>query len=101
IAEDVRLFVDGSVTLFIGLLNAVVTLVSYIGILWGLSGPLAVNIGGYQFVIPGYIVWVAVVYVLAVNWLAHKSGKALIALNFVQQTSEANFRYSLVRLRDN
>ena len=80
IAEDVRLFVDGSVSLFIGLLNAAVTLVSFIGILWVLSGPLAVDIGGYQLVIPGYIVWVAVVYALAGNWLAHQIGKALIAL---------------------
>ena len=101
IAEDVRLFVDGSVSLFIGLLNAAVTLVSFIGILWVLSGPLTVHIGGYQLVIPGYIVWVAVLYALAGDWLAHQIGKALIALNFIQQTSEANFRYSLVRLRDN
>jgi putative ATP-binding cassette transporter len=101
IAEDVRLFVDGSVSLFIGLLNAIVTLVSFIEILWILSGPLVVDIGTRQLTIPGYIVWVAVLYALAGDWLAHRVGRALIALNFVQQTSEANFRYRLVRLRDN
>ena len=101
IAEDVSLFVDGSVTLFVGLLNAAVTLVSFIGILWVLSGPLSVHIGAYQLVIPGYIVWVAVLYALVGDWLAHLIGKALIALNFTQQGSEADFRYSLVRFRDN
>jgi len=101
IAEDVRAFVDGSVSLFIGLLNAVVTLVSFIEILWVLSGPLIMHVGTYRLVIPGYIVWVAVLYALSGNWVAHLIGRRLIALNFMQQTSEANFRYSLVRFREN
>src|SRR5690349_3870424 len=101
IAEDLKLFVDGSVSLFIGLLNAAVTLVSFIGILWVLSGPLILHIGAERVVIPGYIVWVAVLYALIGDGLAHLIGKPLIALNFTQQGVEANFRYSLVRFRDN
>ncbi|MEO8631430.1 MAG: ABC transporter ATP-binding protein/permease, partial [Betaproteobacteria bacterium] len=101
IAEDLRLFVEGSVSLFVGLLNAAVTLASFIGILWVLSGPLSLHIGTMTLVIPGYIVWIAVVYALAGDWIAHQIGKALIALNFKQQGAEADFRYSLVRFRDN
>jgi putative ATP-binding cassette transporter len=101
IAEDLKLFVEGSVTLFVGLLNAAVTLVSFIGILWMLSGPLILHTGAGQLVIPGYIVWVAVLYALIGDGLAHLIGKPLIALNFKQQGFEADFRYSLVRFRDN
>ncbi len=101
IAEDLRLFVEGSVSLFVGLLNAAVTLASFIGILWVLSGPLSLHIGTMTLVIPGYIVWIAVIYALAGDWVAHLIGKALIALNFKQQGAEADFRYSLVRFRDN
>ena len=101
IAEDLKLFVDGSVTLFVGLLNAAVTLVSFVGILWTLSGPLILHIGAHPLVIPGYIVWVAVLYALIGDGLAHLIGKRLIPLNFTQQGFEADFRYSLVRFRDN
>ena len=101
IAEDLKLFVEGSVTLFVGLLNAAVTLVSFIGILWMLSGPLTLHIGTQAVVIPGYMVWIAVFYALAGDWVAHLIGKPLIALNFREQGAEADFRYSLVRFRDN
>ena len=101
IAEDLKLFVEGSVSLFVGLLNAAVTLVSFIGILWMLSGPLTLHIGTQAVVIPGYMVWIAVFYALAGDWVAHLIGKPLIALNFREQGAEADFRYSLVRFRDN
>src|SRR5262249_36529589 len=101
IAEDLKLFVEGSVSLFAGMLNAAVTLVSFIGILWMLSGPLVLDLGASRVVIPGYIVWVAVLYALTGDGLAHLIGKPLIVLNFTQQSLEADFRYSLVRFRDN
>src|SRR5439155_21069053 len=81
----------------IGLLSAVVTLVSFTAILWGLSGDF--SIGGIS--IPGYMFWVAVVYAFLGSWLTHKIGKPLIALDFIQQRFEADYRYSLVRLREN
>ena len=101
IAEDLKLFVEGSVSLFVGLLNAAVTLVSFIGVLWMLSGSLTLHIGAQVVVIPGYIVWIAVFYALAGDWVAHLIGKPLITLNFREQGAEADFRYSLVRFRDN
>ena len=101
VAEDLKIFVNQTLGLSVGLLNAVVTLVSFIGVLWTLSGPLSIPINGYEIVIPGYMVWVALVYAALGNWLANRIGKPLIGLNFNQQRFEADFRYSLVRFREN
>ena len=97
IADDLRIFVDMTLDLSIGLLSAVVTLVSFTAILWGLSGDF--SIGGIS--IPGYMFWVAVVYAFLGSWLTHKIGKPLITLDFNQQRFEADYRYALVRLREN
>src|SRR5215471_2802115 len=101
IAEDFRLFVDQSLSLGFGFLNATVTLVSFVAILWSLSGSLEIPLGGTTYVIYGYMVWVAVVYAIAGTWFTHKIGKPLILLNFNQQKYEADFRYNLVRFREN
>lgn len=101
IAEDFRLFVDASLSLGLGFLNAVVTLGSFVGILWGLSGPLEVPFSGTTYVVYGYMVWVAVAYAIAGTWLTHRIGRPLITLNFNQQKYEADFRYNLVRFREN
>ncbi|MBR0649576.1 ABC transporter ATP-binding protein/permease [Roseomonas terrae] len=97
IAEDARLFVDYTLTLGLGLMNSVVTLFSFIIVLWSLSGPLVV----LGIDIPGYMVWVALIYAALGTWLAHLIGRPLIALNFTQQKVEADFRYALVRFREN
>ena len=101
IAEDLRNFVDATLSLSLGLLSAVVTLVSFVAILWTLSGPLTVPLGEHGLVIPGYMVWVALLYALAGTWLTHVIGRPLIGLDFRQQRVEADFRFSLVRLREN
>ncbi len=101
IADDMKLFVDDSLSLSLGFLNASVTLVSFVGILWGLSGALAIPLGANSFEIPGYMVWVALVYAIVGTWLTHKLGKPLILLNFNQQRFEADFRFNLVRFREN
>lgn len=101
IAEDLKLFVDDSLNLSLGLLNAVVTLVSFVGILWALSGPLTIPLGGSEFVVAGYMVWAAVLYAVVGTWLTHKIGKPLIGLNFNQQRYEADFRFGLIRFREN
>ena len=97
IADDIRLFVDDTLTLTLGLMNSVVTLFSFVLVLWSLSGPLEV----LGISIPGYMVWVAILYSVLGTWLAHLIGRPLIRLNFLQQRVEADFRYALVRLRDN
>ena len=101
IAEDARLFTSGTLGLALGLLSAVVTLASFVVILWGVSGPLDVTIGGMTLSIPGYMVWVAILYAAAGSVITHYVGRPLIALNFQQERFEADFRFSLVRLREN
>jgi len=97
IAEDLKLFVDYTLSLSLGLLSAVVTLVSFILILWTLSGSLEL----FGVDIPGYMVWAALVYAIAGSVLTHVIGRPLIRLDFNQQRFEADFRFSLVRLREN
>lgn len=97
IADDLNIFVDLTLTLSLGLLSAVVTLVSFVGILWTISGALEVAGVG----IPGYMVWVALVYAVVGTWLTHVIGRPLIGLNFQRQKAEADFRFSLIRVREN
>ncbi len=97
IAEDIRLFVDDTLTLGLGLMRSTVSLLSFIFVLWGLSGPLEV----LGISIPGYMVWVALIYAVAGTFLAHLIGRKLIGLNFAQQKVEADFRFALMRLREN
>jgi putative ATP-binding cassette transporter len=97
IAEDVNSYISSSLSLALGLLNAVVTLVSFAAILWGLSG--SIDVAGIG--VPGYMLWAALLYAIVGTWLMNRIGRPLIRLNFMQQRYEANFRYSLVRLREN
>lgn len=100
IAEDMNLFTSYSVSLSMGLLNAVVTLVSFVGILWSLSGSFAFDWQGQSFDIPGFMVWMAVIYCVLGSVATHYIGRPLIALNFEQQRREADFRHHLVRVRE-
>ena len=100
IADDLRIFVDITLSLSLGLLSAVVTLFSFIVILWTLSGALSFAFAGSDWSIPGYMVWVALLYAGIGTWLTHKIGRPLIALDFNQQRYEADYRFSLVRLRE-
>ncbi|MCL2427651.1 MAG: ABC transporter ATP-binding protein/permease [Alphaproteobacteria bacterium] len=97
IAEDLRDFVGDTLALSVGLLSNIVSLGSFVGILWGLSG--SVTLLGHN--IPGYMVWVAIAYAGLGTWLTHLVGRPLVGLNFRQQRYEADFRYALVRLREN
>ena len=97
IADDARLFVDSTLTLGLGLMRAVVTLLSFIVVLWGLSE----GITAFGVQIPGYLVWVALAYSAVGTAVTHLIGRKLIPLNFLQEKVEADFRYALVRVRDN
>jgi putative ATP-binding cassette transporter len=101
IAEDVHLLAAHTLGLFTGGLRAIVTLVTFVAILWGLSGTLTVPVGAFSVTIPGYIVWVAVLYAIAGTWLTDWLGRPLVRLNFDRQRYEADFRFSLVRFREN
>jgi putative ATP-binding cassette transporter len=97
ISDDIASFINQTLVFCLGLMESVVTLVSFTFILWGLSGTL--HVAG--FAIPGYMLWVAIVYSGIGTWLAHRIGRPLIMLGYRQQQYEADFRYSLVRLREN
>jgi len=102
IADDLDSFASSSIVLSMGVLNSLVTLVSFLFILWRLSGLLTVPLwGGHSFDIPGYLVFAAFIYAAFGTWLAHWIGRPLAGLMFSQQRFEADFRFSLVRLREN
>jgi vitamin B12/bleomycin/antimicrobial peptide transport system ATP-binding/permease protein len=100
ISEDVNQFTTQTVSLSMGLLNAIVTLISFVGILWGLSGAFSFALGGNSYTIPGYMLWAAVVYCLVGSVLTHYIGRPQIKLNFFQQKYEADFRHHMVRVRE-
>jgi putative ATP-binding cassette transporter len=100
IQEDISQFTTYTVSLTMGLLNAVVTLASFVGILWGLSGGFAFSVGGSEYNIPGFMVWMAVLYCAAGSLLTHYIGRPQIKLNFEQQRVEADFRHHMVRVRE-
>jgi putative ATP-binding cassette transporter len=98
ISDDMKLFVGATLDLSLGLLSAVVTLGSFIGILWTVSGSFAIP--GTPLKVPGYMVWAALLYSIVGTWLTHLVGRPLVRLNFDQQRFEADFRFGLVRVRE-
>ena len=97
IAEDLRLFVDNTLDLGFGLLSSLVMLVTFTIILWELSGDYTIA----GLTIPGFMFWTVLVYSLVGSAIVHLIGKPLINLGFNQQRFEADYRFSLVRLREN
>ena len=100
IQEDVNRFTSDTISLTMGLLNAVVTLVSFVGILWSLSGAFGFTLAGESYVIPGFMVWMAVLYCVVGSVITHYIGRPQIQLNFQQQQVEADFRHHMVRVRE-
>ena len=101
IAEDIKQFIELGLFVGVGLLGAIVSLGSFVIILWGLSAAAPLTIFGEAWNIPGYLVWAALAYAAVGTLLTHLIGRPLIALNFNQQRYEADFRFNLVRVREN
>jgi putative ATP-binding cassette transporter len=101
IADDIRLFIDLTLNIGLQLLNSVVTLASFMVILWALSAAAPLHVFGVNVGIPGYLVWAALIYAVIGTALTHWIGRPLIALNFQQQRYEADFRFNLMRVREN
>ena len=101
IAEDINQFVSLTLQLSLGFLKQAVMLVVFVMILWNLSGELTVPIGSYEFTVSGYMVWLSLLYAIVGTWLTHKVGRKLIWLNYDQQRYEADFRFSMMRVREN
>ncbi len=100
IQEDVQQFTADTVGLSLGLLDASVTLLSFVGILWSLSGGFSFDVAGETFHIPGFMVWMALSYALAGSLIGHFIGRSMASLNFAQQRLEADFRHHLMRVRE-
>ena len=100
IQEDLNMFTTYTISLSMGLLNSVVTLVSFVGILWGLSGSFSFTLGGSTYTIAGFMVWAAIAYCAVGSVLTHYIGRRQIGLNFFQQRYEADFRHHMVRVRE-
>jgi putative ATP-binding cassette transporter len=101
IADDLQMFVQQTLSIGIGILNSIVTLCSFIIILWNLSEEAPVHLFGSGLVFHGYLVWAALLYAVLGTVLTHRIGWPLIPLNFQQQRFEADFRFNLVRTREN
>jgi putative ATP-binding cassette transporter len=97
ISDDINVFVTNTLSLGLDLMSNVVTLFSFLGILWALSGSITL----LGVTIPGYMVWVALLYAVVGTWLTHLIGRPLVGLSFNQQRVEADFRFALMRLREN
>ncbi len=101
ISEDIASFIASTLSIGLQLLNSCVTLFSFMIILWGLSAAAPLHLFGVTFNIPGYLLWAALIYAIIGTALTHLIGRPLIALNFQQQRYEADFRFNLVRTREN
>jgi vitamin B12/bleomycin/antimicrobial peptide transport system ATP-binding/permease protein len=101
ITDDVKAFVDRTLDIGVGLLGSIVSLASFVVILWGLSATAPLHLFGNTIAIPGYLVWGALIYAVFGTMLTHWIGSPLVNLTFEQQQREADFRFNLVRVREN
>lgn len=101
IQEDINSFANLTLTLTLGMVSQVISLVAFVVILWNLSGIVHIPIGAEGIPIYGYMVWLSLLYSIGGTYLTHKVGRKLIGLNYEQQRREADFRFSMVRLREN
>ncbi len=101
IADDLSQFSQLTTSLFTGMLSAIANLVAFIGLLWVLSSKVVIPWGGAEHHVAGFLVWVALIYAVVWTWVAARIGNPLIWLNFNQQRLQADFRFSLMRLREN
>ena len=97
LSEDLNKFTSDTLSLGLGLMKTIVSLVSFSIILWGVSG--SIELFGIE--IPGYMFWAALLYAVAGSWLTHLIGRRLIPLSNQQERYEADLRFSLVRVREN
>src|ERR1700748_747697 len=101
IAEDIRMFIEQTLGIGVGLLSSIVSLGSFVVFLWGLSAETPLTLFGIDVSIPGYLVWGALIYAIFGTALTQWIGSPLVNLTFEQQRFEADFRFNLVRVREN
>ncbi|WP_304159217.1 ABC transporter ATP-binding protein/permease [Phascolarctobacterium succinatutens] len=100
ISEDVRQFVEMTLSFAIGILKAFCTFASFVVILYNLSGSLSFTFMGKTWTINGYMLWASLIYSVIGTYITHIVGRKLVKINFIQQKYEADFRFSMIRLRE-
>ncbi len=100
IHEDARHLVELSTDLGIGLFQASLLLLSFIGVLWFLSNGVTFVVLDHKFAVPGYMVWCALLYAGTASWFSWRVGRPLIRLNAERYGREAELRFGLVRVND-
>lgn len=100
ISEDVRQFVEMTLSFGIGILKAFCTFASFVVILYNLSGSLSFTFMGKTWTINGYMLWASLLYSVIGTYITHLVGRKLVKINFIQQKYEADFRFSMIRLRE-
>jgi vitamin B12/bleomycin/antimicrobial peptide transport system ATP-binding/permease protein len=95
IHEDARRLSELSADLGIGLLQASLLLLSFLGVLWSISGALDIWICGISLTIPGYMVWCALLYAASGSWLTWRVGRPLVGMNSQRYQRESEFRFAL------
>jgi putative ATP-binding cassette transporter len=100
IAEDARVSTEEAVELFSSLLNALITLGCFVGVLWALSAHPPVGVGGVPLDIPGYLLWLALLYTGAGMVVTMLAARPLVRTTDHRQAMEADYRAALVRTRD-
>ena len=101
IAEDARNYVASTLGLSLSLLAAFATLISFAGLLWRMSSAWPVQFGDVHFEVPGFMMWIAFAYAAFASWITHRVGRRLVPINFDRLRFEADFRFLLVRFREN
>lgn len=100
LAEDLRMLASDTLSLSLGLLSNFVSLFTFSAIVWSMSGVLSITLGGASFEVPGYMLWVALIYAAGGSWLMEKIGGRMVAIDYRQQQAEADFRTALMRIRE-
>ena len=101
IQDDIGIVTSLTLDLLTGVLNSLATLGSFVVMLWLLSGTLPLRLPGFSVVIPGYMLWVAILYAALGSVATHLVGRALIGINFDLQRYDAEFRFRMIRIREN
>jgi putative ATP-binding cassette transporter len=98
--EDARHLTELSADLGIGLLQSSILLATFVKVLWSLSNNFAFHFDGRQIVIPGYMVWAAVLYSGSASLISYWVGRSLVDRNAERYAREADLRFSLVRVNE-
>lgn len=101
IAEDLKNMVELSLHLSLGFFSNLVNLITFSIIIWGVSGTLTFSVAGLTIDIPGYMLWVSIIYAVLASVMVEKWGRKMVSVEYEQQSRESDFRFSMMRIREN